>query len=74
MVAKTNWHRYGTKLRHCHPRYTFAANAVGNDRLMRGGKMNTQTVTGDSSQPEALCLADYKQHSTTMNARMTVFH
>ena len=22
MVAKTNWHRYGTKLRHCHPVYT----------------------------------------------------
>ena len=22
MVAQTNWHRYGTKLRHCHPMYT----------------------------------------------------
>ena len=22
MVAKTNWHRYGTKLRHCHPMYS----------------------------------------------------
>ena len=21
MVAKTSWHRYGTKLRHCHPMY-----------------------------------------------------
>jgi len=21
IVAKTNWHRYGTKLRHCHPMY-----------------------------------------------------
>ena len=22
MAAKINWHRYGTKLRHCHPMYT----------------------------------------------------
>ena len=22
MAAKTNWHRYGTKLRHCHPMYS----------------------------------------------------
>jgi len=22
MAAKTSWHRYGTKLRHCHPMYT----------------------------------------------------
>ena len=22
MAAKTSWHRYGTKLRHCHPTYT----------------------------------------------------
>ena len=22
MAAKTNWHRYGTKLRHCHSMYT----------------------------------------------------
>jgi len=21
MAAKTSWHRYGTKLRHCHPMY-----------------------------------------------------
>ena len=21
MAAETNWHRYGTKLRHCHPLY-----------------------------------------------------
>jgi len=21
MAAKINWHRYGTKLRHCHPMY-----------------------------------------------------
>ena len=24
MAAKTSWHRYGTKLRDCHPMYTFA--------------------------------------------------
>jgi len=22
MAVKINWHRYGTKLRHCHPTYT----------------------------------------------------
>ena len=22
MAAKINWHKYGTKLRHCHPIYT----------------------------------------------------
>ena len=22
MAAKTSWHRYGTKLRHCHPVYS----------------------------------------------------
>jgi len=22
MAAKISWHRYGTKLRHCHPKYT----------------------------------------------------
>jgi len=22
MAAKTSWHRYGPKLRHCHPMYT----------------------------------------------------
>ena len=22
MAAKINWHRYGTKLRHCYPMYT----------------------------------------------------
>jgi len=25
MAAKINWHRYGTKLRHCHPMYTLCA-------------------------------------------------
>ena len=25
MAAKTSWHRYGTKLRHCHPMYTLVA-------------------------------------------------
>jgi len=23
MAAKTSWHRYGTKLRHCHPIYVY---------------------------------------------------
>jgi len=23
MAAKASWHRYGTKLRHCHPMYTY---------------------------------------------------
>jgi len=23
MPAKINWHRYGTKLRHCHPMYSY---------------------------------------------------
>jgi len=23
MAAETSWHRYGTKLRHCHPMYKF---------------------------------------------------
>ena len=27
MVAKINWHRYGTKLRHCHPMY-FVINLI----------------------------------------------
>jgi len=25
MAAKINWHRYGTKLRHCHPMYMSTA-------------------------------------------------
>ena len=24
IAAKINWHRYGTKLRHCHPRYSLS--------------------------------------------------
>jgi len=24
MAAETSWHRYGTKLRHCHPMYILA--------------------------------------------------
>jgi len=28
MAAKTSWHRYGTKLRHCHPMYTIAFSAL----------------------------------------------
>ena len=28
MAAKINWHRYGTKLRHCHPVYTASRNTI----------------------------------------------
>jgi len=28
MAVKTSWHRYGTKLRHCHPVYTRVAYVV----------------------------------------------
>jgi len=28
MAAKTNWHRYGTKLRHCHPMYIVYCSCV----------------------------------------------
>jgi len=28
MAAKTSWHRYGTKLRHCHFTYTLHDNVI----------------------------------------------
>ena len=33
MAAKSSWHRYGTKLRHCHPRYTHLAFGHDTKRL-----------------------------------------
>jgi len=32
MAAKTTWHRYGTKLRHCHPVYYYAGRVDGGKR------------------------------------------
>ena len=32
MAAKINWHRYGTKLRHCHRTYNAARIFAGNSR------------------------------------------
>ena len=29
MAAKTSWHRYGTKLRHCHPVYNRRKHPMG---------------------------------------------
>jgi len=28
VAAKTSWHRYGTKLRHCHPNYSVDTSVV----------------------------------------------
>ena len=39
MAAKTSWHRYGTKLRHCHPMYSTVSSALQNHRISLVGVM-----------------------------------
>jgi len=57
MAAKTNWHRYGTKLRHCHPMYS--------------GVLNTHQWHRDHSRLRAV-FTDHKTHKTDSVDRVTV--
>ena len=41
MAAKTTWHRYGTKLRHCHPMYRKNRNRVESEKQ----KLTQQKLT-----------------------------
>jgi len=44
MAAKTSWHRYGTKLRHCHPVYTLAVHIVLHARGAAVDKISTDVT------------------------------
>jgi len=48
MAAKTSWHRYGTKLRHCHPVYSLQKTAKAAYTTSR------KTVTGIAFQVSGL--------------------
>ena len=45
MAAKTSWHRYGKKLRHCHPMYLWA----GSTKTRNWTRPTTSTTSGTST-------------------------
>ena len=58
MAAKTSWHRYGAKLRHCHPMYNRTcgvqvSNSSGVARNFRQGVRQSVTLLSVHSRSAA---------------------
>ena len=62
MAAKINWHRYGTKSRHCHPMYTLSypeRRQCGRSPEHRGVPQSTEQRPGDDTcHVKLVCRAD----------------
>jgi len=45
MAAKSSWHRYLTKLRHCHPAYTSRTRHESRAHLAKAAKLDVERTT-----------------------------
>ena len=57
MVVRSNWHRYGTKLRHCHPVYTTVFGRHVDYMLLQYTIYSARPVAAQQQARRALCSA-----------------
>ena len=75
MAAKTSWHRYGTKLRHCHPVYSMFMYAVEQLQPVLSGdrtKPKNKKSRGEKKQEVLLPQTDRATRYVSQNIVNTV--